>query len=92
MGGNCSGIILRGHRILRSGPIGGPDEVVCALGAVLIASDVSGHTKIALGTPCATVESRSGRNSERLAHFALQRGSDPDWGHALRSMHPVNRY
>ena len=43
---------------MRSDPIGGVDEVVCASGAVLIASDVSGHSKIALGTPCATVESR----------------------------------
>ena len=43
---------------MQSGPTGGPDEVVCASGAVLIASDVSGHSKIALGTPCATVESK----------------------------------
>ena len=43
---------------MRSGPTGGPDEVVCASGAVLVASNVSEHSKIALGTPCATVISR----------------------------------
>ena len=42
---------------MRSGPTGGPDEVVCASGAVLVASDVSRHSKIALGTLCATVGS-----------------------------------
>ena len=58
MGGNSSGIILRGPCILRSGPTGGPDEVVCASGAMLIASDaVSGHLKIAPSSLSATVKS-----------------------------------
>ena len=57
MGSNCSGIILRGHCILQSGPTGGPDEVVCASGAMLIASDVSGHLKIAPSSLSATVKS-----------------------------------
>ena len=57
MGGNSSGIILRGPCILRSGPTGGPDEVVCASGAVLIAPDVKVPSKIALCSLSATGKS-----------------------------------
>ena len=38
------------------------------------------------------IQKRSGRKSERLARFALQRGSDPDLGRALRTMHLANRF
>ena len=96
MGGNCSEIILRGHCILQSGPIGGPDEVVCASGAVLhIAPDVKVPSKIALCTAFLLLANPLEIWAKEEAfglRIAFQRGGDPDRGRTSHTMHLANRF
>ena len=91
--GNHARILLRGHRGLRWGCVGGPCRVDCAPRGVQTASDAFGHPKSASGNHESTSWSllRSERKCGGLGRIARNLCSCPDLSRTVPMIHSATK-